>query len=206
MSKLRALFLVCFLMLVGAPSGRADSMIGYFNLSCPSGTCYSPYNGPSQQVAAGGQVIFTLNPDGTIDATLDSYGSDSIVTFGIRDYMSPPLSLSGYAPTAPTFPEATVQDAFGTQDIGFYCPACGTTESWEVGTPGEFTSVWQLLNNTDSSVDFFLLTQGDGVNVSLGADAQPYSPLSPIPEPGSFVLLGTGILGVLGATRRRLAW
>jgi len=202
--KLRAISLVGFFMLVGASSGRADSIIGYFNLSCPSGGCYSPYNGPIQPVAPGGEIILTLNTNGTIDATLDSYGLP-INTFGLRDYMSPPLLLSGYSPTAPTYPEASIQDDFGFQNIGFYCPDCGTTESWMIGTPGEFTSVWQLLNNTDSSVDFFLLTQGTGVNVSWGADAQPYSPISSTPEPGSFVLLGTGVLGVLGAIRRKLA-
>jgi hypothetical protein len=41
-------------------------------------------------------------------------------------------------------------------------------------------------------------------NVTLGASSIPSGP-SPVPEPSSFVLLGSGILGLVGAVRRKLA-
>lgn len=57
-----------------------------------------------------------------------------------------------------------------------------------------------------SKTDRYISIEGDGVpssgNVLL--DSLSYS-TSPVPEPSSLILLGTGILGVAGAIRRKLA-
>ena len=185
MRKLRSLALLACLLTFAAGASFADSVIGYFNLD--TGLNTSP---------AVGQVIFTLNGDGTVSATLTDYGQSTIVGFGFNS-AAINLPESGFNPTIPDNPYGWV-DAFGYQPSGFLCSACGLTESWIIGNPGDYSSVYQLLTGgAQSSVDFFLI---DGVG-QWGGNAQPYNAT---PEPGSLMLLGSGVLGLAGMIRRKL--
>ncbi len=187
MRKLRGLLLVTCLLVFSVGASYADSVIGYFNLDTSL-----------TSIPAVGQVIFTLNGNGTIAADLLSYGPNTIVGFGFNS-VAANLPESGFTPTAPDNPYGWL-DAFGYQPSGFLCSACGLQESWVIGNPGDYTSVYQALGGgAQSSVDFFLYDNQGG---QFGGNAQPYGAT---PEPGSMMLLGTGALGVFGAIRRKLA-
>ena len=186
MRKLRSLALVACLLVFAAGASFADAAIGYFNLDTSLNS-----------VPAVGQVIFTLNGNGTVAATLTDYGPDTIIGFGFNS-AAVNLPESGFSPTAPDNPFGWI-DSFGYQPSGFLCSACGLTESWIIGNPGDYTSVYQLLTGgAQSSVDFFLL---DSAGLQWGGNAQPYSVT---PEPGSLMLLGSGVLGLAGMIRRKL--
>ncbi|HVP56104.1 MAG TPA: PEP-CTERM sorting domain-containing protein [Candidatus Eisenbacteria bacterium] len=186
MHKLRNFALLGCLLVFAAGASFADSAIGYLNLDVNLNT-----------VPAVGQVIFTLNGNGTIAASLTSYGPDTIVGFGFNS-VAANLPESGFNPTAPDNPFGWI-DSFGYQPSGFLCSACGLQESWIIGNPGDYTSVYQVLGGgSQSSVDFFLLDSASG---QWGGMAQPYSV---IPEPGSLALLGSGVLGIAGMIRRKL--
>ena len=161
-------------------AARADEVTGNFTIENGS---------PS---ASGGDMIFSLNADGTISASLSTTLADGILGFGFNS-LAYNLPESNLSPTTPDNPDGW-GDTYGTQPSGFLCLACGTTKSWTIGTTGEFTSVYQALNGgAQSTYDFFLLGQ-DGNN--WAADA------APIPEPLTLSLFGAGFLG-LGALRRR---
>jgi hypothetical protein len=179
----RQILLTLLLFLSAVTVSFADSIVGNFNLD----TSLNP-------VASRGQVTFTLNADGTIAASLVT--NYEILAFGVDSVTG--FAESGFSPTTPDN-EGGWDDPFGNQSSGFLCNACGSSESWTIGTPNEFTSVWQALGGNHSSTDFFLadyfLPEGIG---AYGADAQ-----SAVPEPGSLTLLGVGLAGLVLLRRRR---
>jgi hypothetical protein len=204
--KLRGRMLVLCILVLGMATSHADSLIGYFNLACPSGDCSANTAGgnpvgPITTVPTVGQIIFTLNSDGTIAASLDDYGPATVSGFGFNS--SGNTAESAFTPGTPDY-EFGWGDLFGYQYGGFGSYVTYDVplqESWVIGNPGDFTSVFQALDGgSNSQVDFFLYDS----NGYWGADAQPFN-ASPVPEPGNFMLLGTGTLALIGTIRRKLA-
>lgn len=169
--------------LAGAGACRADtSLFGDFTV----------LNGAAN--ASGGHVIFTLNGDGTIAASMVSYG-DSILGFGFNS-AAINLPESNFAPTAPDNTQGW-SDTYGYQASGFSCSVCGLSETWTIGNPGDYTSVFQVLDGgNNSAYDFYFL----GESGDWAADAVAESP---VPEPSSWMLLGAGVLGLALRQRRR---
>jgi hypothetical protein len=74
--------------------------------------------------------------------------------------------------------------------VGAYCP--NTPE----GLQGQFTSTGEM--------DFVFISLFSGDTYVFNNDP-PVTPGSPVPEPSTFALLGTGALGFAGALRRRFS-
>lgn len=182
MRQLRGvLLIVCLCVLsVGA---FADSVTGNFTLDQNLNTV------PSQ-----GSVTFTLNADGTIAASLNITNGNNILGFGFNS-LAVNLPESNFSPTQPDNTFGWL-DAFGNQPSGFLCTLCGTTESWTID--GSYSSVFDVLNGgSQSLVTFFLF---DSAGNQWGANPGTTT----TPEPGTLLLMGTAVLGVLGSVRRRL--
>ena len=192
MRKLLALSLFCCLAIFGASTCHADSVAAYFNLSCTGYFVCAPGGTAPISVMSAGEVTLSLNGNGTIAVNVYTAPS-TLLGFALNSPTN--LTISGLTSPAE---KTGWSDDFGSQPTGLGCsPACGSDVSFTID--GSYTSVYQVLGGSGSSVDFFLYIT-NGVN-QYGADA----PLSPVPEPSSFLLLGTGALGLLGALRRKLA-
>jgi hypothetical protein len=222
MSKFRALFLICGLAIFGVGVSNADSLTEYFTYGV---VAYPPdYNFVIGSVSpTEGQITLNTNADGTITATLtDYYATINEIGFNYNNSCVNGFCV-GTQYTSSTFTGwGTMGNAFGTQHLGFWCDDpttgyptdCGTQSvTWTIYANNElFTSVYQLLGGTSSSADFALFdnnwnngnTNNDPVGW-YGAGMPPYTPSSSTtPEPGTFLLLATGLAGTLGAIRRKL--
>jgi hypothetical protein len=184
--NLRGFAVLACLLVFTAGASFADSVIGYFNLNA--------YMFPVPPV---GQVIFTLNSNGTVAATLTSYGPPTILGFGFDSNSS--LPQYNFSSTRPTY-LSSCSDNFGLQQTCFayfFLDPGPLSLSWTIGNPGEFTSVTQLLTGGTSSVDFWF---DDSDFHQWGGNAQPYSP---VPEPSTVLMFCSGVACLVGGVRRK---
>jgi hypothetical protein len=134
--------------IISVAPARADELTADFTIDNGS---------PS---ASGGEVTFVLNAVGTISADLISTLAGAFLGFGF-DSIQADLPESNFAPTTPDNPFGGDGDLYGNHLSGFLCSSCGTSETWTIGTPGEFTSVWQALGGGNATTDFYLRAQND---------------------------------------------
>jgi hypothetical protein len=149
-------------------------------------------------VPSGGEVTFTLNPDGTIAASLTFSADLSIFGF------DSPIELGSIPDLLPLgWEHVGVGDMYGQQHNGIMCTptGCGTSVTWTIGTKHEFTSVFQVLNDPGSSYNFVVVA-GTGFERAVWA-ADPVA--TPLPAALPLFATGLGALGLLGWRRKRKA-
>jgi hypothetical protein len=194
-------FAVLVLFISLALSARADQLVAQFNIAG---------DGDLTTVASVGSVTLTLQSNGVIFADLRVF-SGAIIGFGFNS--SNPSGVLGHSTSAdfstPIFDDASFGiGVFSSFNSGMATnPNSGAPPvsdvTFTIGNLNEFTSLSQLTPAGGFPVNFFLETEATpgGPITQFGGNAVFQA--NAVPEPGSLVLLTTGVLGLAGAMRRK---
>jgi len=160
----------------GVPLGTFTGMTGAVTMlpTFPVGTAL-PY-------ASGFQTVLARTGFANIEVMTNTTGS-RVTDFFMVDYTATLFSLGQSS--------CMVFQCLVISGNGFF------TESGFDQTPGTFTFTTQESADELAAYEASGLTLADTTFSATGI-------ASPIPEPGSLVLLGTGILGLAGVARRKL--